>query len=78
QEAIEQVVAIDKARGTQDFPSLETKKPAQGRFFHPNGQRTESLRTGLSSEFIITHSCTQYKANHSNVKANHTYVKAKP
>jgi len=32
----------------QQAQPLETKKPALGRFFHPNGQRTESLRTGLS------------------------------
>ena len=53
QQAVKQVVAVDKARCTQDFQSLETKKPARGRFLHPNGQRTESLRTGLSSELIV-------------------------
>ena len=54
-------MAIDKACGTQDSPSLETKKPAHGRFFHPNGQRTESLRTGLSSELIVHYLWNRFK-----------------
>lgn len=50
-----------QARCTQDFPSLETKKPARGRFLHPNCQRTESLRTGLSSELIVQVTTREYK-----------------
>ena len=56
-------VAVYKARCAQDFLSLETKKPALGRFFHPNGQRTESLRTGLSSGPIIAQHRAQHKMN---------------
>ena len=42
-----------RERDAHEYSFLENEKTGRGRFFHPNGQRTESLRTGLSSPEII-------------------------
>lgn len=66
EQAIIKVVSVNKEDCFQTAltkPIPRNEKTGLRRFFHPNGQRTESLRTGLSSEPIVGQQnlCMKYR-----------------
>lgn len=56
EQAVIEIVSVNEEDCSQTAltkPIPRNEKTGLRRFFHPNGQRTESLRTGLSSELIV-------------------------